>query len=67
MFSDSRKDWEEWWEKTRTRGYWASYFLIPIILFPIVLRSYERHDGHEWIWLLVGVALMVRAVVMRPR
>jgi hypothetical protein len=45
VFSDSRKDWAEWWEKTRTRGYWASYFLIPIILFPIILRSYERHDG----------------------
>jgi len=48
------------------RGYWAAYLLIPLATMLTVLLSRARHDGLQWMWIALGIAAMVRAIVGRP-
>jgi len=64
--TDKNEALSEKWERLRSRGYWVWYFLIPVFGVAPVVRSYERHDGHVWIWLLFDAVCMVAAILKRP-
>ena len=54
------------WERIRSRGYWVSYWLIPLLAVSPAIRSYERHDGHLWVWLTSAAVCMIAAILRRP-
>jgi len=63
---DKDETLSQMWERVRSRGYWVVYFLIPFFTLPPAVRSYERHDGHLWIWVLIGGICLIVAILKRP-
>jgi hypothetical protein len=53
---------QNWSERFRSRTYWVVYFLIPLFTILHIDTSYERHDGQEWKWVLIGIAFMGIAI-----
>jgi len=56
----------EKWERISSRGYWVVYWLIPLFTVPPTVRSYERHDGHLWVWLTSAAVCLIGAILRRP-
>jgi hypothetical protein len=54
-------------ERWNRRNYQVKYIALALIMLPGLLRSYEKHDGSWWKWMLVGAGLLAVLIWRRPR